>query len=144
MIAYFDTSALVPLFLVENGTPLAIRTWLESEQVISSSIAYVEAQAALAAAIRSGRVAPAERALFVDDLEMVFQTLKQVDVDEPLIRRAGVLAEQEALRGYDAIHLASAEAVADEELVVVAGDGQLLAAAQNLGFTVIATAAPII
>jgi hypothetical protein len=37
------------------------------------------------------------------------------------------------LRAYDAVHLASAVSVADAELVVVAADADLLAAARRLG-----------
>ena len=50
-----------------------------------------------------------------------------------LARRAGDLAEQHGLRGYDAVHLASAEAVADPDTVFVAADARLLDAAGALG-----------
>jgi hypothetical protein len=43
------------------------------------------------------------------------------------------LAEQLNLRGYDAIHLASARLVDDPEMVLAAGDQSLLAAARAVG-----------
>jgi uncharacterized protein len=49
------------------------------------------------------------------------------------LHRAGDLAEAHALRGYDAIHLASAEAVANDETVVVTADPQFRAAADRIG-----------
>ncbi len=55
-----------------------------------------------------------------------------VDVDEDLAREAGELAEAHGLRGYD-IHLAAAHRVSDPDLVVVAGDRPLLAAATTDG-----------
>ena len=61
MIAYFDTSALVPLFLDEPLTSAAWQLWDEAERSVSSLLVRVEARAALARAVRTGR-------LEVDDL----------------------------------------------------------------------------
>lgn len=47
--------------------------------------------------------------------------------------RADDLAEAAALRGYDAVHLAAAEALANEQFLLVTGDLDLAAAAQGLG-----------
>src|SRR6201999_2901363 len=47
----------------------------------------------------------------------------------PLARAAGELAERHALRGYDAVHLASALAIEDEGLVVATWDRDLATAA---------------
>ncbi len=63
----------------------------------------------------------------------VYQQLDMVDVDEDLARGAGELAEAHGLRGYDAIPLAAAHRVSDPDLVVVAGDRPLLAAATTDG-----------
>jgi hypothetical protein len=54
-------------------------------------------------------------------------------VDEELVRIAGLLALQQSLRGYDALHCASAESVLADDLVVVSGDRQLLKACSDLG-----------
>ncbi|CAN5819560.1 hypothetical protein BH18ACT2_BH18ACT2_20760 [soil metagenome] len=35
MIAYFDTSAIVPLLIDEPGTALAARTWTIADRVVS-------------------------------------------------------------------------------------------------------------
>jgi predicted nucleic acid-binding protein len=56
-----------------------------------------------------------------------------VEVTERVIRDAGGLAEQLRLRGYDAVHLASAILVDDPELVLAAGDQGLLAATRAVG-----------
>ena len=54
-------------------------------------------------------------------------------------RRAGDLADQLGVRGYDAVHLAAAETLADPDLVVVAGDSRLCDAATALGLAVART-----
>jgi predicted nucleic acid-binding protein len=59
--------------------------------------------------------------------------LDLLGVTEQLARQAGTIAEAYVLRAYDAVHLASAVAVADDEFVLVAADGDLLAAARAIG-----------
>jgi predicted nucleic acid-binding protein len=71
-------------------------------------------------------------------LEALWAELDRVEATDGLVHLAGELAERQALRAYDAVHLASAVSVADAELVLVSADGDLLTAAQSLG---IATAA---
>jgi len=52
-----------------------------------------------------------------------------IGLDAALARAAGELAERHALRGYDAVHLASAIAIDDPNLVMATWDRDLSAAA---------------
>lgn len=135
MIAYFDTSALVPLLIKEPGSGSVSRLWDSADRVVSVLIVYPETRAALAQARRLGRVTAQQLRSVVDDLERRCEQMDMFDVDDALARRAGDLAEQHSLRGYDAVHLAAAHRVNDAELVVVAGDRSLLAAAIADGLT---------
>jgi hypothetical protein len=72
----------------------------------------------------------------VRNFEDLVDELDAVEVAAELVRRAGALAEKLGLRGYDGIHLASAEAVNDRDLVVATGDRALLQAARALGLRV--------
>ncbi len=60
-----------------------------------------------------------------------------IGVDWPLARHAGELAEQHALRGYDAVHLATAMATDAPDLALVTWDHDLGSAALELGITII-------
>jgi uncharacterized protein len=133
MIVYFDTSAIVPIVIDEPVSPAAARLWDDADRVVSSRLVYVEARAALAMARRTDRLTGVGLSAAVDDLELVCGQLDVVEVTEQLIRGAGDLAQRFGLRGYDAVHLASARAVADPDLVLAAGDRNLLAAASSLG-----------
>lgn len=66
-------------------------------------------------------------------LEELWEQLDSLELTEPLARRAGELAEAYALRGYDAIHLASAEAILDDGDVMIVSDTRLADAAASLG-----------
>lgn len=136
MIAYFDTSALVPLIVEEAGSIRAGEIWDRAERVVSVRVVYAEARAALALAARTGRIEPRDLERTVAVLDGLYVQLDHVGVDDPLVRRAGDLAQEHALRGYDAIHLVAAHRIADEETVLVAGDRRLRQAAQGLGIAV--------
>lgn len=54
-------------------------------------------------------------------------------VDREIANRAGKHAEDLALRGYDAVHLATALELGDEEVVLVTWDRDLAQAAERVG-----------
>lgn len=138
MIAYFDTSALVPLLINESGSDRAGTLWDRAERLVSVRLVEVEACAALAHAQRLGRITRRELRTSRRELDELLDQVDIVDIDEELAGRAGDLAEERALRAYDAVHLAAVERVDDADTVLVAGDRALLNAAEALG---IATAA---
>lgn len=139
MIAYFDTSALIPLVVEEPGSELAGRLWDEAERVVTVRIAYPEARAAIARARRLDRLTARAARVARQAFEGLWDQLDRVHVTAGLAQRAGDLADQFALGGYDAVHLAAAETLADPDLVVVAGDSGLRGAATTLGFGVART-----
>ncbi len=136
MIAYFDTSAVVPLLIEEAGSTEASRLWQEADRVASARIVYAEGHAALAQAARGGRIPQDELRTAVTSLVGLYEQLEVLEVSDALVRRAGALAEQLALRGFDSVHLAAAEVVNEEDLVFVAGDAGLCEAAERLGLRV--------
>ncbi|SOD71042.1 PIN domain-containing protein [Jatrophihabitans sp. GAS493] len=56
-----------------------------------------------------------------------------VEPDDRLVRAAADIALTHGLRGYDAIHCASAQQVADDDLLAAAGDARLLSAWMESG-----------
>ncbi len=134
MIAYIDTSSLLKLLIEEEGSDRVEVLWRSSDTVTAAAIVVVEARAALAAAKRGRRltsemhqIARAELSVLVDDLAIV-------EINEKLISHASDLAEQEALRGYDAVHLAAALTVGAD--VLTSADADLCAAAARRGLHV--------
>lgn len=100
---------------------------------------YAEARSALGRARRARRLRERAVSSRRRHLETLWAAIDRLEVTERLVRMAGELAERNGLRAADAVHLASAVSVADTELVLVAADGDLIAAARRLG---LATAPP--
>lgn len=117
----------------ERDSDLAERFWAAAGTRISSHLVYPEARAALAAATRAGRLTPTQLRDAVGDLEQAVETITLVGVDGTLSREAGQLAEIHRLRGYDAVHLATALAVDPTDFVMVTWDRDLAAATLAAG-----------
>ena len=108
MILFCDTSALIKLYIDEDGSSeLKIRLQ-ESEAVAVCRIPWAEAYAALS---RRARELPAD----VDNIEQAKVALAadwphfvMLEIDQPLVERAGEYADTFALRGYNSIQLAAA------------------------------------
>ena len=108
MIVYGDTSALVKLFVVEDGSQ-ATRAMVGQAQVLGTGLlTRAELGAALARGMRRGILGKAEGHTARRQVEAVWPTWVHVAVDENLVQWAERLAWQYGLRGYDAVHLASA------------------------------------
>ncbi len=73
------------------------------------------------------------------ELDALLAELVIVGVDEALAQRAGALADKRALRGYDAMHLASALALGLGETILVTWDYDLSNAATDEGLAVAPT-----
>lgn len=129
-VVYFDSSALVKLLLEEVGTDVAVELWDGCDAAVSSRLAYPEVRAALAASRRNRDLT----ASGLSDAEQVWEefwaAMRPVELTGEVERDAGRLAGAHALRGADAVHLASALAVGDPDLIVVAWDRRLHAGAR--------------
>jgi predicted nucleic acid-binding protein len=136
VIAYIDTSAVVPLLIAEPGSARAATLWDGADRVVSVRLIYPETRAALAQAERLGRLTARQLRDAVTEFDSLFEEIDLIEVDDALARRAGELAEVRQLRGYDAVHLAAADRVHDPNVVVIAGDRALLDAATAAGMTV--------
>ena len=134
MITYVDTSTLLKLLVEEGGSEQAEVIWNAAYVLASASLVVVEARAALAAAERGGRLTRAAHRDAKAALGDLLEGLTVVEVTETLVADAAELAEQESLRGYNAVHLAAALLV--EARVLTSADTDLCEAATRRGIHV--------
>jgi predicted nucleic acid-binding protein len=112
---------------------LAAELWDSAYPAVSSILSYPEGRAALAAARRRDRLGGEEHAQALETFEELQADLITVGVDQDLASRAGGHAEDLGLRGYDAVHLATALELGDEEVVLVTWDRELARATERVG-----------
>ncbi len=132
-LVYFDSSAFVKLLAEEAGSELAAQLWDGCDAAVASRLAYPEVRAALAAAARNHDLDDAD----LDDAELAWDSYwaatRPVELTAAVEQHAGQLARTHALPGADAVHLASALAIGDPDLVLAAWDRRLHAGAQAAG-----------
>jgi predicted nucleic acid-binding protein len=124
-LVYFDSSALVKLVVEEVGTDLASELWDGCDAALSSRLAYPEVRAALAASHRNSDLSTTALRAAEEAWEAFWAAVRPVELTSSVELRAGELAAQRALRGADAVHLASALAVESNDLVVAVWDRRL-------------------
>lgn len=132
-IVYFDSSAFVKLLVEEEGSDLAAMLWDGCDAAVSSRLAYPEVCAALAAAERAQRLDAAERRQAEAAWQPYWRATRTVELTEAVTVHAGHLAGRHALRGADAVHLASLLAVGAAETLFAVWDQRLRAGAQTAG-----------
>ena len=142
---YLDTSALVKLFTVEEGSTL-VRALVSGHSragiLLVSQLGYTEASVSLARMVHFGRIPAADLPKHLGALEKYWEeSIQEVEMNDNVLQDARQLAQRFLLCTYDAIHLASAREakrmlreVFEGELRFLAFDSGLLKAARSLGF----------
>lgn len=120
----------------EPGSTLAAELWDRAESVVSSQLVYPEARAAAAAARRGRRITSATLRRAVDRIDGLCTELDVIGLDPDLAHTAGELAEAHGLRGYDAVHLATALSIDGDSMLFATWDGDLANAAVAAGCSV--------
>ncbi len=96
MILYLDTSALVKLYVAEDGSDSVNEAVSAAEAVAASRVAYAETRAALAAAARLGRIEEEERAAAVAVFRAEWQLFAVVNMTQALVELGRRACESES------------------------------------------------
>jgi predicted nucleic acid-binding protein len=136
VIAYLDASALVKRYVSEPGSVEVERLIRKAQAVGTASISFAEVAAALAKAARLGVLDPRDARNAYGHFRDEWQDLMRLPITEPLLDRAGHLAWEHGLRGYDAVQLAAAQIwqeVLQATVTLATFDRQLWDAAAKAG-----------
>ena len=135
-LVYFDASALAKLLTEEPGSDLAAELWEGCDAAVASRLAYPEVCAALAAADRNHDLTERELIAAGRAWGEYWAAIRPVELTTAVGQHAGRLTRSHALRGADAVHLASALAVGDSDLVMAVWDCRLHQGARSAGLRV--------
>jgi predicted nucleic acid-binding protein len=104
---YLDTSSLAKLYVEEVASDDVRNLVARATVVATSIVAYPETRAALARLRRSGDLSSAKFAAAKRSFDAQWPAFLTLDVTASVSQEAGDFAERYALRGFDALHLAS-------------------------------------
>jgi predicted nucleic acid-binding protein len=142
-LLYTDSSVLVKKYIQEAGSADLLSLLASVDNVAVSAVAYAETMAAFHRKHREKGISAAQLQTAQEALRRDWRTLAHVPVTDALGPLVEELLAQSPLRGFDAIHLASAlllhrrfAASADGVLSFAAADRRLLDAATKAGLRV--------
>lgn len=136
MILYLDASALVKRYVIEAGSEDVAAAIASSASTATGIISRAEVAAALAKAVRMSALTKDEAEASLSLFRGQWPDLVRVRATEAIVARADSLAWEFGLRGYDAVHLASAVSWQDligHRVTLATYDRLLWQAARDLG-----------
>jgi predicted nucleic acid-binding protein len=139
VIVYLDASALVKQYVAETGSE-AVGALIEAADVVGTSlISRAEVVAALAKAVRVGLLERSEASGARTIFATQWSDVVRLQLTETVVTRAGDLAWEHDLRGYDAVHLAAAlfwQETLGESVTMATFDRQLWEKGEQTGLAV--------
>ena len=105
---YLDTSALVKRFVAEPGSDLVQRLVGTEGPVATATIAYAEVSSGLTRRRREGGLSTKDYDFACVSFEGDWKAVVRVELKAEVLSLARDLIRRHPLRGFDAIHLASA------------------------------------
>lgn len=136
---YWDASAIVPL-CVEEDSSVRLRPLAEAEQIVTWCLSAVEVTSGIERRAREGSLAPDARQRALADLRELVEAWTEVTMIAPVRERALRLLAVHPLRAADAVQLAAALLVMEDEPSghsFVCCDPRLRGAAEREGFVVV-------
>jgi uncharacterized protein len=115
LILFLDTSCMVKLYVDEPGSDEVLKAVGLANEVACSIVTESELRSALARRKREGLLSASELTALKRDFRRDWANCVHIQVSDGISSHAGDLAEAQGLRGFDAIQLASALSVVDEE-----------------------------
>lgn len=134
---YLDTSALIKRYIWEAGSEQVRQLFKDKAMIITSKVAYPEVYAALTRRMREGDLTRDQHRQVCRLFEREWPAYLIVEVHDEILRLSRDLIEKYPLRGFDAIHLASAKSIGKQlkTLITFGGaDQRLLESAEAEGF----------
>jgi len=131
-VIYLDTSALIKRFVNEKGSAVVQSILGQGRPVATAKIAYAEIYSGLTRKLREGQLSKPLYALACRQFERDWQSYVRVELKDDILVLARDLIQRHPLRGFDALHLASAlglQISVGEQITFAAGDRRLLKAA---------------
>jgi predicted nucleic acid-binding protein len=138
VIVYLDASALVKRYVAEAGSAEVEALIGDARATGTGVLSRAEVAAALAKAARVGLVTRDAALRALEAFNTDWEHLIRLQFGEPLAARAGALAWEHGLRGYDAVHLATAlvwRETLGESVMVATYDRELWRGARASGLS---------
>lgn len=140
MNLYFDTSALIKLFVQETYSD-DVRRWIEGANLVATGlIARAETAAGINRLARMNILNQSQYNTALSNFRSEWNDYHRIPITEQIVARADLLTCEYILRGYDAVHLACAltwSELLGAPVTMATFDKELHEAAQKSGMEIL-------
>ncbi len=136
MILYLDTSALVKRYFREPHSDELLSRWRSATQIVTSFVAYAETMASMYLKKREADLSETFIQKIASSFQRDWESFIRIEVNQELNGHIDRVIQIHPLRGFDAIHLASALAIQErisEGFLFACFDERLTRAARREG-----------
>lgn len=140
MVLYLDTSALVKRYFEEESSDVVLSLWGKAGHIVTSSVAYSETLACFYRKKNEPGFDDNVFAKILDEFRVDWSSFIRVQVNDGLNRYIDRVFACCRLRGFDAVHLASAVLIREKlskDLVFACYDSRLNKAAKLQGLEIL-------
>lgn len=143
IVYYLDASAWVKRYYVEPGTGWIQDFFSREPMIACATLGKIEVAATLARKGKSLRIPSGVLDQKAHELDQDWKSFIHIHLDDEAIATAVRIVSEHALRGADAVHLASALLLAErldsgqDRVTVITSDDELKWAARRSGLTVL-------
>lgn len=138
---YLDTSALIKRYIWESGSEQIRQVFRDNVLIITSKIAYAKIYAAFTRRMREGHLTRVRYRQISRFFELEWPAYLIVEVHDEVLHLSRDLIKKYPLRGFDALHLASANSLRQHlktSITFGGADQRLLESAKAEGFKLLA------
>lgn len=143
IIHYLDASAWVKRYVREPGSDWIQDLFAQQPLLACASLGFIEVMATLSRKSRAGEIDQSQFGRLVQELDRDWEGFIEVRLDTDTLVLATGVVRRYALRGADAVHLASVLLLRqhltnrDDEVLLLASDEELKSATRASGLTVL-------
>jgi len=136
VIAYLDTSVVVPILINEPTSGTCRELWRTADRPVSTRLLYIETVSAIEQARMMKRITESGATAAEQTLGSMWPDVSIIELDQQLMMNAAVMARRFGLRGYDSVHCAAALQINDRDFLAATADQTLSQAWSELGLKV--------
>ncbi len=134
MLIYLDSSIFIKKYFKEIGSEYVIEIWNDAEYLAISQVGYSEILETIHKKQKMDRFSDKIKNQIIKDFKDDWESLIKVSADQKLNPELNRLHDKHLLRGFDAIHLATAILLAkkiEKDIQFLTADSNLQSAAKK-------------
>ena len=133
MNLFFDTSALIKKYVIENGSDEVLELMNRADQIFVSVITEIEAHSAFKRLLSEKAVNEYDYKTLINEFDADYQYFTRINIDDFVLKNAKLLIERHQLKTLDSIQMGTALLLKDDIDCLVSCDARMIRSGKKEG-----------